>query len=197
MCSRRCPHEAYISTAQYPAQAGHGFSGTFAFRRRSSNSSQQKAQGPRTVGGLVKGVAFPFSRSLRLRSGWEFDLVFRTGRKIQGRLVRLFFVDAPDGITRVGVAVGKRQGGAVCRSRGKRVLREAFRHLLPLTKEGLWIVAMLRQSALGDSAARVYDDMRQVLFAEGLLRVSRMPVEWKVLRLSSRDSCEKCSGERR
>ncbi|WP_029166128.1 ribonuclease P protein component [Aminiphilus circumscriptus] len=142
-------------------------------------------------------MAFPFSRSLRLRSGWEFDLVFRTGRKIQGRLVRLFFVDAPDGITRVGVAVGKRQGGAVCRSRGKRVLREAFRHLLPLTKEGLWIVAMLRQSALGDSAARVYDDMRQVLFAEGLLRVSRMPVEWKVLRLSSRDSCEKCSGERR
>jgi ribonuclease P protein component len=141
-------------------------------------------------------MAFLFPRSLRLRSGREFDLVFRTGRKIQGRLVRLFFVDAPDGMTRVGVAVGKRQGDAVCRNRGKRVLREAFRHLLPLMKEGFWMVAMLRQSALRESTAHVYNDMGRILFAEGLLRVSQMPMEWRMLQ-SPQGVWENCSGERR
>ena len=32
---------------------------------------------------------FGFSRALRLKRGWEFDLVFRTGRRAHGELVRL------------------------------------------------------------------------------------------------------------
>ena len=55
---------------------------------------------------------FGFSRDLRLKRGWEFDLVFRTGRRAHGELVRLFFVERPDEPTRVGVTVGRKVGKA-------------------------------------------------------------------------------------
>ena len=53
---------------------------------------------------------FGFSSAVRLRRGWQFDLVFRTGRRETGELVRLFFVERPDEPTRVGVTVGRKVG---------------------------------------------------------------------------------------
>ena len=74
---------------------------------------------------------FGFSSAVRLRRGWQFDLVFRTGRRETGELVRLFFVERPSDPTMVGVTVGKKMAMAAKRTRGRRMLRESFRRLLP------------------------------------------------------------------
>lgn len=113
---------------------------------------------------------FGFPADFRLKKGWEFDRVFRTGRRVKGELVRLLFLDTGEGPPRLGAAVGKRQGASVVRNRGRRILREAFRNCRPWLKEGIWIVAMLRSAGLCAGAGEIYEDLVRLLEREGLLR---------------------------
>jgi len=125
-------------------------------------------------------VDFGFSSDVRLKSGWQFDLVFRTGRREMGCLVRIFFLDAPDSHTRVGVTVGRKIANAVNRARGRRMLRESFRRLLPWIKDGVWIVGSLRESALDLTAPDIYLDTARSLKRRGLLRADFPGTNWNV-----------------
>lgn len=108
-------------------------------------------------------LGFGYPGSLRLKKGWAFDVVFRSGSRHRGALVRLLFLEAPDGQTRFGMAVGKRQGNACVRSRGRRVLREAARRLAPWTRDGLWIVLSLSNRGLSANARDVYFDLASLM----------------------------------
>jgi len=66
-------------------------------------------------------------RRERLTSPSAFRSVFRKGVRLDGRLFLLIALANDRGHDRLGVAVGKRVGGAVVRNRAKRRLREAFR----------------------------------------------------------------------
>lgn len=123
---------------------------------------------------------FGFSSAARLRRGWQFDLVFRTGRRETGALVRLFFVKQPDSSTLVGVTVGKKIAKACKRTRGRRMLRESFRRLLPWMKNDVWIVASLRECALDLSAREVYEDMARCLKRRGLMRDDWPGSDWAI-----------------
>lgn len=125
-------------------------------------------------------MEFGFSSDVRLKSGWQFDLIFRTGRRETGDLVRLFFVDAPDPSTLVGVTVGRRIAKASKRVRGRRMLRESFRRLLPWIKDGVWIVGSLRENALGLSATDIYLDMARSMKRRGLLKPDFPGVDWNI-----------------
>jgi ribonuclease P protein component len=105
---------------------------------------------------------------MRLKNSWEFDAVFRAGRQSKGELVRICYLYRDTG-TRVGVAVGKKIANAVMRARGRRMLRESLRRILPWTRDGLWIVASLRERALRTDAAAVYRDMAGVFERNELL----------------------------
>jgi len=63
----------------------------------------------------------------RLRTGADFDAVFKRGARLDGRLFLL--VAAPNGraFDRLGLAVSRRIGGAVERNRARRLLREMMR----------------------------------------------------------------------
>ena len=124
-------------------------------------------------------MKFSFPQSCRLKKGWEFDLVFRTGIRLRGELVRLLFLEAPDGRTRLGLAVGKKQGKSHQRNRGKRVLRESFRRLLPWMREGIWVVAALRTSAMATGARDVCEDAARCLDQAGLFRPSWQGSAWE------------------
>ena len=58
---------------------------------------------------------------------------------------------------------------AVGRSRGRRMMRESFRKLLPWIRDGVWVVASLKESALDKSAKDVYLDVARALKRRGLL----------------------------
>ncbi|MDD2453752.1 MAG: ribonuclease P protein component [Synergistaceae bacterium] len=120
-----------------------------------------------------------FPRSSRLQRGWEYDLVFRTGKRLKGELVRLLFMEAPDGVTRIGFAVGRRQGKSHERNRGRRILRESFRRVLPWLNQGLWIVSSLRSAGLKANAREVYFDIARVLSSRGLLAEGWSGPNWE------------------
>jgi ribonuclease P protein component len=64
----------------------------------------------------------------RLSRSAEFERVYRQGRSKGNRFVVLYAFPRPEGDEgpRLGLSVGRRVGGAVERSRVKRVLRAAF-----------------------------------------------------------------------
>ena len=116
---------------------------------------------------------------LTIRKGWEFDLIFRTGLRVQGELVRLLFLRETAVHPRVGYAVGKRQGKSHVRNRGRRVLREAFRRLRPWVVPDVSIVASLKDKALEAKANEIYYDMAHVLSKSGLLKSEWIGPLWK------------------
>lgn len=137
---------------------------------------------PSAFGG--KGcLFFGFVTSCRLKKRWEFDAVFRTGRKQRGELVRLYYLrtaDVRDEPAKVGVTVGKRVANAVCRARGRRLLRESFRRLLPWMKEDIWAVASLREAALACSAQVVYLELATLLHRARLMKDEWPGLDWTV-----------------
>ena len=137
---------------------------------------------------------FGFSRDLRLKRGWEFDLVFRTGRRAHGELVRLFFVERPDEPTRVGVTVGRKVGKAVFRVRGRRWMRESFRRLLPWVRPGVWLVASLRERGLSTGGRQVYREMARLLRQAGLLLPQWPGENWDVDREEAQSARPAASG---
>lgn len=137
----------------------------------------------------MKVKTFPFTSSLRLKKGWEFDAVFRTGRQQRGELVRLYYLYRPEEPSRVGVTVGKKIAKAVGRARGRRMLRESMRRLLPWVKDGVWMVLSLREVALEESAASVYTDTAKVLSRLNLLSPGWVGPDWRVDDVCGRNAC--------
>lgn len=117
-----------------------------------------------------RALVFPYPASLRLKQGWEYDTLFRTGSRLKGRLVRLLFVKAPDGKTRFAMAVGKKMAKAHLRNRGRRMLKESVRRLYPWIQDGWWFALMLSEKGLSAKADEVYADLGAVLKSRGLMK---------------------------
>jgi ribonuclease P protein component len=78
-------------------------------------------------------------RRNRLSRSKDFDTVYRRGRTASGRYVVLHWFphdEDPDREPRLGLAVPRSVGTAVARNRVKRLLREAWRELLPTVPAG-------------------------------------------------------------
>jgi ribonuclease P protein component len=104
----------------------------------------------------------------RLRTGADFDAVFKGGARLDGPLFLL--VAAPNGraFDRLGLAVSRRVGGAVERNRARRLLREGFRRLERAGSPGFDLVVVARAPLARRGQAEVDRELR-----ERLLRVRR------------------------
>jgi ribonuclease P protein component len=88
----------------------------------------------------------------RLSRSAEFERVYRQGRSKGNRYLVLYVFpreNGGDAGPRLGLSVGRRVGGAVDRSRVKRVLREAFWEEAERLPEGSDYVVVARPEALG------------------------------------------------
>lgn len=83
-----------------------------------------------------------FPKAAHLRSEADFERVYaRKCKAADG--VLLVFADRNDlGLTRIGLSVSKKHGGAVIRNRLKRLLREAFRLSQAELPTGLDLIAI-------------------------------------------------------
>ena len=84
------------------------------------------------------GTAPPRRRGRITRSG-DFDTVYRRGRSASSRYLVLHWFAREgelDAEPRLGLAVPRSVGSAVARNRVKRLLREAWRELLPSVPAG-------------------------------------------------------------
>ncbi len=102
-----------------------------------------------------------FPPRLRLRTGSEFDAVFKRGARLEGRLFQL--VAAPNGLQhdRLGLAIGRRVGGAVERNRARRLVRESFRGLGPGLGPGVDLIVVALPEIVGSSQAEVERELRE------------------------------------
>ena len=109
-----------------------------------------------------------------LRKPWQFRQVYRNGKKVVCKHAVVFYhkTGEPDGRPLFGVVASKRGvGGAVCRNRAKRLLREAIRDTAHrLIRQDLWIVVVAKKSILNCEFKDLSTNIRDVMKGEGLIR---------------------------
>ncbi len=105
----------------------------------------------------------------RIKKGWEFDLIFRTGIRLNGELVRLLYVRNENNFIKAGFISGKRQGKAHIRNRVKRILREAFRQSEKKIIPGISLILSLKDRAINSKSYEIYADLIKLLKRNNLL----------------------------
>ena len=102
----------------------------------------------------------------RLSRSAEFERVYRQGRSKGNRFLVLYAFPRAEGDSegpRLGLSVGRRVGGAVDRTRVKRVLREAFWEEARRLPAGSDYVVVARPEALGLAEREGTDGVRGAL----------------------------------
>ncbi|HEY3864184.1 MAG TPA: ribonuclease P protein component [Verrucomicrobiae bacterium] len=105
-----------------------------------------------------------FPRSSRLKSRGEFARARAEGKRLVcGCVIANVLPRVPGQKSRLGVVTSKKIGGAVVRSRARRLLRESFRlHQRDLAR-AVDLVLVARPSIAGKKLADVEADLRRVL----------------------------------
>lgn len=106
---------------------------------------------------------FSFPREARLLRRREFLRLSRTGRKVANAYFLAIVLPGQAGVTRLGVTVTKKIGGAVTRNRIKRRTREFFRqnrHRL----NGVWDINIIaRKPSAGLSSHETFAALESLL----------------------------------
>jgi ribonuclease P protein component len=121
------------------------------------------------MAGRASGGGRPPRR--RLSRSAEFERVYRQGRSKANRFLVLYAFPREDSQAasddqegpRLGLSVSKRVGGAVDRTRVKRVLREAFWAEAPRLPAGADYVVVARPDSLGLAQREGMNGMRTAL----------------------------------
>ena len=77
---------------------------------------------------LIIKPDFSLPKAEHLRKPWEFQLVYKNGKRLDGRFMSAFILPNNLPVQRLGITASRKAvGNAVERNRAKRLLREAFR----------------------------------------------------------------------
>lgn len=85
---------------------------------------------------------YSFSKDQHLRSKADFERVYALKCKAADGVLLLFAATNDISLSRIGLSVSKKHGGAVVRNRLKRLLREAFRLVQHQLPAGLDLIAI-------------------------------------------------------
>src|SRR5258705_12449938 len=106
-------------------------------------------------------------RDRRLRAGWQFREVYRSGESIHGSLMTLVSLGKPLEQGRTAYVASRKVGPAVRRNRAKRLLREGFRRLPAARRdESRWRIWIARTSCARSTAAEVSAEMERLVGRE-------------------------------
>ena len=111
-----------------------------------------------------------FPRERRIIRGRDFSRARTAGRRLAVGCLVLNWVDASDVQIRLGVITSRKIGGAVVRSRARRLLREAFRLNQHRIAGPVDLVLVARQSIVEKDFAAVEGDFLTALRRAGLLK---------------------------
>lgn len=106
-----------------------------------------------------------------LPHAWQFRRCYDSGKKLVAKHAVIFLhpAETRDGV-RVGVVASRKVGGAVKRSRAKRLLRQAARRVVPKWNDRhIWVVLVAKASIVEARAVEIEDDIERALIAGGEL----------------------------
>ena len=139
-----------------------------AKRREHARAGRARAPCPDRVAGYppaVEPAPHRFPAALRVKRGEDFDRAYALRRRRDCGGIIVYGARNGLGVTRLGLSVSRKVGGAVRRNRVKRLLREAFRAVQRSLPAGLDLVVVARphdewpaeryRAALAESAAEL------------------------------------------
>lgn len=104
-----------------------------------------------------------------LKKNKEFRYVYAKGKSVASNYMVLIHVKNRMGL-RVGFSISAKIGNAVVRNRTKRLMREAFRTLLPEADQHCSYIFIARSPLVGVSLWQMQEAMAQLLKKAGKLR---------------------------
>ncbi|WP_406677376.1 ribonuclease P protein component [Moorella sp. ACPs] len=93
----------------------------------------------------------------RIVKARDFRRVYRQGRKVNGKMLKMYYLPNTWGLTRFGFSISKKVGKAVKRNLLKRRLREICRKHITSFQPGLDVVLVARENAVQSS----YNELQQ------------------------------------
>ena len=99
----------------------------------------------------------------------DFRRVYANGKSYVSPVVVVYVLKNRRKILRVGITTSKKIGNAVQRNRSRRVIREAFRQIMPGVKSGFDLVFVARGRTPFVKSTEVQRHMEKQLKAAGLL----------------------------
>ena len=76
----------------------------------------------------------------KLKRQRDFDAVFNKGKRARADCISMFYLKTNSDITKIGISISKKHGGAVQRNRIKRLIRAVYIPMFPRIKKGYNIV---------------------------------------------------------
>ena len=120
------------------------------------------------------------TRVWRLRPRGEFERIRQNGRSWPHRCFVLIVLPQPDRLEappRIGIAAGKKLGGAVTRNRYKRMLRAAVRQVYSNIPGGVDVILIARAPIAEASVAQITEALRETLRRARVWRDSPLKAE--------------------
>ncbi len=104
-----------------------------------------------------------------LKLNTEFRGAYYRGKSFVHPLLIAYVRKNRFGVARVGITTGKKLGKAVVRNRCRRLIREAYRQIVPEISGGYDLVFVARAATTGSSMPKVEKAMRELLKKAGVL----------------------------
>ncbi len=101
-----------------------------------------------------------FPKKCHLRKSSDFQRVRHGGKSRHTGHFIIVVLERSNSLTRLGLTVSRKVGGAVQRNRVKRLIREFFRIHLNSLPKGIDISIIAKKNATGMTYARVCDELR-------------------------------------
>jgi len=160
-------HEAHIPTQQEKTANNMWFSQENEDQRRTQNSEQTASHRPQAAFRLTPH-AYPKSARVLRRS--HFLSLMKQGTRFMGAGMRIDYRrGSKTPSPKLGITVSRRYGKAHARNRFKRLVREAFRQLIPIMPPGLELHVSPKGADQPVSLHLFLSDFKQLLCETGIL----------------------------